>query len=151
MGVDKRPRLPARPRPPRTCPWRGGPPAPPPPPLCHQNHHNHRRRRRSNRKRRHLACVFSASRSTMERNAAVRTRRHLWPDGRTDGSLFETEKETEREREMKRERVRSDLSVSLALFLCLAFSPSLLQRLSRPVFTFSSSFFSTFLMIFFSK
>merc|ERR1711990_1099458 len=87
MGVDKRPRLPARPRPPRTCPWRGGPPAPPPPPLCHQNHHNHRRRRRSNRKCRHLACVFSASRSTMERNAAVRTRRHLWPDGRTDGSL----------------------------------------------------------------
>merc|ERR1719209_1271912 len=73
---------------------------------------------------------------------------HLRPDGRTDGSLFETEKETQREREMKRERVRSDLSVSLALFLCLAFSPSLLQRLSRPVFTFSSSFFSTFLMIF---
>merc|ERR1719209_2035143 len=80
---------------------------------------------------------------------------HLRPDGRTDGSLFETEKETEREREMKRERVRSDLSVSLALFLCLAFSPSLLQRLSRPVFTFSSSFFSTYdffleMMIYFS-
>merc|ERR1711990_718630 len=124
MGVDKRPRLPARPRPPRTCPWRGGPPAPPPPPLCHQNHHNHRRRRRSNRKGRHLACVFSASRSTMERNAAVRTRRHLWPDGRTDGSLFETERERDEERESEIRSFCLSRSLSPSRFLSLSFTAS---------------------------
>merc|ERR1712168_702977 len=94
------------------------------------------------------ACVFSASRSTMERNAAVRTRRHLWPDGRTDGSLFETEKETERERDEEREsEIRSfclSRSLSLSRFLSLS-----LQRLSRPVFTFSYVFFLE-MMIYFS-
>merc|ERR1711915_335947 len=84
---------------------------------------------------------------------------HLRPDGRTDGptEVCLRRRKRQREREMKRERVRSDLSVSLALFLCLAFSPSLLQRLSRPIFSFSSSFlfnfsynFSLEMMIYFS-
>merc|ERR1712168_1761680 len=97
------------------------------------------------------ACVFSASRSTMERNAAVRTRRHLWPDGRTDGSLFETEKETERERDEEREsEIRSFcLSRSLSLPLFYSVFRVLFSLFLLLFFNFSYTF-SLEMMIYFS-